>query len=85
MENSRCNKRAAVGSPCRIGCFTQPLPISPVTRLVNVSAFDQRDVISQQLQRNRIEDRGDGLFHMRHLNDVHVIAVEAGFTVGEDV
>ncbi len=57
-----------------------------VTRLVNVSAFDQRDVISQQLQRNRIEDRGDGLFHMRHLNDVHVIAtVEAGFTVGEDV
>jgi hypothetical protein len=75
-------KKGRRGSPLQGYAFTNRF--RQVTRLVNVSAFDQRNVISQQLQRYGVEDRGDGLFDMRHLNDVHVVAaVEAGVTVGE--
>lgn len=57
-----------------------------VTRLVNVGAFDQRDVVSQQLQRNGVEDRCNHLFHMRHLDDVHVIATyKTRILIGEDI
>ena len=57
-----------------------------VTRLVNVGAFDQRNVVSQQLQRNGVEDRCNNLFHMRHLDDVHVIATyKTRILIGEDI
>ncbi|SWT57222.1 Uncharacterised protein [Klebsiella pneumoniae] len=43
-------------------------------------------MVSQQLQRNGVEDRCNHLFHMRHLDDVHVIATyKTRILIGEDI
>ena len=53
--------------------------------MVNVGAFNDGDVIAQQLQRSCVEDRGDNVIAMRHAHNLHITFwSDAEFLIGKN-